>query len=163
LSADKRRAALTTTRTCATRRAATPGHSSRAAAPERSRRLTKAAGSPESAVFFWRRGTDRTCSRSKCKPLAAWLAIKGAKPSKARAASAQLTGGELAALVGKPTFLHLAGEKRPVALFDWFVYKDQQQADEHTWLDELLEYPRPGIQKRRRRVHHARTPRPDAG
>jgi ankyrin repeat protein len=91
------------------------------------------------------------------KELAAWLKVKGAKyapkggassppkpkptkPSKERVLFDKLTGGTLHTLVGKETTLELAGKRRPVALFDFFVYAAEQREDQSNYLEQIAEY-----------------------
>jgi hypothetical protein len=83
-----------------------------------------------------------------------WLATKGAKytetkgakakpkaaKSTARAAFEKITGGKLKKLVGKKSYLPIGGAKQPVALFDWFVFLDEAEDDEHEYVDQLREY-----------------------
>lgn len=91
------------------------------------------------------------------KEIAAWLKAKGAKyapsakskpapttpapkPSKERLLFDKLTAGTLHDLVGKKTTLELAGKRRPVALFDFFVYAAEQREDQSNYLEQIAEY-----------------------
>ena len=71
--------------------------------------------------------------------------VKGKKPEQAKVSAskalfAKISGGALAKLVFKDAYLPVAGTLEPVALFDWYVFNEAANNDEHEFVDQIHEY-----------------------
>jgi hypothetical protein len=81
-----------------------------------------------------------TAGKTKPTKTDAAAEAKAAAKARQREAFVALTKGKLAGLVDEETTLMLAGERRPVALFDWYTFVDEYRADQSDRVLQIAEY-----------------------